>query len=108
MKVLPAEEPDSKVRIDFTFSFTPYEAQAIKNARQVLIDDYPVKFASCEDIIIHKMVAGRAIDAEDVKSILAKNKDAIDFKYIEKWLSEFGKIAEYKGILERFNNLLKK
>ena len=107
-KVLPAEEPDSKVRIDFIFSFTPYEAQAIKNARQVLIDDYPVKFASCEDIIIHKMVAGRAIDEEDVKSILAKNKDAIDFEYVNKWLSEFGKIAEHEGILERFNSLLKK
>jgi len=107
-KVLPAEEPDSKVRIDFIFSFTPYEAQAIKNAKQVLIDDYPVKFASCEDLIIHKMVAGRAIDAEDVKSILAKNKNAIDFEYVNKWLSEFGKIAEHEGILERFNSLLKK
>jgi len=106
-KVLPAEEPDSKVRIDFIFSFTPYEAQAIKNARQVLIDDYPVKFASCEDLIIHKMVAGRAIDAEDVKSILAKNKNAIDFEYVNKWLSEFGKIAEHEGISTRFNNLLK-
>lgn len=107
-KVLPTEEPDSKVRIDFIFSFTPYEAQAIKNARQVLIDDYPVKFASCEDIIIHKMVAGRAIDEEDVKSILAKNKNAIDFEYVNKWLSEFGKIAEHEGILERFNCLLKR
>jgi len=107
-KVLPAEEPDSKVRIDFIFSFTPYEAQAIKNAKQVLIDDYQVRFASCDDIIIHKMVAGRAIDAEDVKSILAKNKNAIDFEYVNKWLSEFGKIAEHEGILERFNSLLKK
>ena len=107
-KVLPTEEPDSKVRVDFIFSFTPYEAQAIKNAKQILINNYPVKFASCEDIIIHKMVAGRAIDEEDVKSILAKNKDAIDFEYIEKWLSEFGKIAEHEGILERFDSLLKK
>ncbi|MHC4440265.1 MAG: nucleotidyl transferase AbiEii/AbiGii toxin family protein [Planctomycetota bacterium] len=107
-KVLPAEEPDSKVRIDFIFSFTPYEEQAIKNAKEVLIDDYPAKFASCEDIIIHKMVAGRAIDEEDVKSILTKNKDTIDFEYVNNWLSEFGKIAEHEGILERFNSLLKK
>jgi predicted nucleotidyltransferase len=107
-KVLPTEEPDSKVRIDFIFSFTPYEAHAIKNAKQILIDDYAVKFASCEDIIIHKMVAGRAIDEEDVKSILAKNKDDLDFEYIEKWLSEFGKIAEHEGIFVRFNSLLNK
>jgi hypothetical protein len=41
-------------------------------------------------------------------SILAKNKDALDFEYIEKWLSEFGKIAEHEGILARFNRLPRK
>ena len=107
-KVLPTEEPDSKIRVDFIFSFTPYEAQAIANAKHVLIDDYPVKFASCEDVIIHKMVAGRAIDEEDVKAILAKNKGAIDLKYVEKWLCEFGKIPEHESISTRFNNLLRK
>jgi len=106
-KVLPTEEPDSRVRVDFIFSFTPYEAQAIKKAKQVLIDDYPVKFASCEDVILHKMVAGRAIDEEDVKSILAKNRDTINFVYIGKWLSEFGKIAEHEDILRRFEAILK-
>ncbi|HUV65481.1 MAG TPA: nucleotidyl transferase AbiEii/AbiGii toxin family protein [Sedimentisphaerales bacterium] len=106
-KVLPAEEPDSKIRVDFIFSFTLYEAQAITNAKQVLIDDYPVKFASCEDVVIHKMVAGRAIDEEDVKAILAKNKGAIDLEHIEKWLLEFGKIPEQEGILEKFKRLLR-
>jgi predicted nucleotidyltransferase len=107
-KVLPAEEPDSKMRIDFIFSFTPYEEQAIKNAKKILVDDYPVKFASCEDIVIHKMVAGRAIDEEDVKSILAKNKNAVNFEYVNKWLSEFAKISEHEGISSRFNRLLEK
>jgi predicted nucleotidyltransferase len=105
-KVLPAEDPDSRVRVDFIFSFTQYEAQAIKNARNVLMDDYQVKFASCEDVVVHKMVAGRAIDEEDVKSILAKNKDVIDLDYIRKWLSQFGEIVEHKGIVERFDGLL--
>jgi predicted nucleotidyltransferase len=107
-KVLPAEEPDSKVRIDFIFSFTQYEAQAIKNAKRILVDDYQVKFASCEDVIIHKMVAGRAIDEEDVKSILIKNKDTVDLEYIKKWLSGFCNITGHGNILKRFNNLLKK
>lgn len=106
--VLPAEDPKSRIRVDFIFSFTQYEAQAIKRAKKVLMDDYRVKFASCEDVIIHKMIAGRAIDEEDVMSILAKNKISVDLKYIKKWLSEFSRISEYKQILERFNKLLKK
>lgn len=107
-KVLPTEETGSKIRVDFIFSSTPYEAQAIANAQQVLIGDYPVKFASCEDVVIHKMVAGRAIDEEDVKSILARNSDTIDFAYVEKWLSEFGKLAEHEDISVRFDGLRRK
>jgi predicted nucleotidyltransferase len=105
--VLPAEEPTSGFRIDFIFSFSPYETQAIKRAKEIIIDNYPVKFASCEDVIIHKMVAARAIDAEDVKSILIKNKDSIDLEYITGWLLEFSKIPEHEEILEGFNRLLK-
>lgn len=104
-KVLPAEDPDSRVRVDFIFSFTPYETQAIQNAREVSVADYPVRFSSCEDVVIHKMVAGRAIDEEDVKSILTRNKETIDLKYIQKWLSEFAKIAEYEDISAKFRSL---
>lgn len=106
-RVLPAEEKQSGIRADFIFSFSEYERQAIKRTRPVKIDNYPVKFASCEDVIIHKMVAGRAIDEEDVRSILAKNKNSIDLKYIRKWLLEFGKLSERDAILKRLDKLLK-
>lgn len=105
--VFPIEDPVSKIRIDFIFSFSEYEAQAIRNTRSVLIENYPVKFASCEDVIIHKMIAGRAIDEEDVKSILAKNKTTLDMKYIEKWLKEFSQIPEYETILSKWKLLIK-
>jgi len=106
-KVLPAEEPKLGIRVDFIFSFTTYEAQAIKRARKVLMNDYLVKFASCEDVIIHKMVAARAVDEEDVKNVFIKNKNSINLEYVSKWLSEFSKIPEHKEILEKFNSLLK-
>lgn len=106
-KVLPLEELRSKMRVDFIFSFTPYEEQAINKARKVILDGYPVRFASCEDIIIHKMFAARAIDEEDIKGILIKHKKGINFRYIRKWLLEFSKIAEQRGILKRFDSLVK-
>jgi len=106
-KVLPAEEPKSSIRVDFIFSFTHYEAQAIKRTKQVLMDGYSVKFASCEDVIIHKMLAARAVDEEDVKNILIKNKRSIDIEYVRKWLSEFSKLSEHKEILGRFDSLSK-
>jgi predicted nucleotidyltransferase len=106
-RVLPAEQTTTKIRVDFIFSFTAYEAQAIARAKEVFVDEYPVKFAACEDLIIHKMVAGRAIDEEDIKSILTKNKKSLDVKYIQKWLSDFAEMSDHQGILKRFKKLLK-
>ena len=107
-KVLPTEETKLNIRVDFIFSFTAYERQAIKRTKKVLMGSYPVKFASCEDVIIHKMFAGRAIDEEDVKNILIKNRDNIDLEYIKNWLSRFDKVSQQKGILYRFIKLLGK
>jgi predicted nucleotidyltransferase len=106
-KVLPAEEAKSRIRVDFIFSFSFYEKQAMRRAKKVSIEDYPVKFASIEDVVIHKMLAGRNIDQEDVKNILIKNKKKIIFTYINKWLLEFSHISEYKNVAHNFKKLLK-
>jgi predicted nucleotidyltransferase len=106
-KVLPVQEPESKIRVDFIFSFTPYEQQAIERSKKIQMDNYPVRFASCEDVIIHKMLAARAVDIEDVKNILIKNKDSVDLEYVRKWLLEFSEIPEHKEILGRFNSVLR-
>ena len=78
----------------------------MNRTQHVIMNGYPVKFASCEDVIIHKMLAARAIDLEDVENILIKNKNSIDLEYIRQWLSEFNTIPEHEGILERFESLL--
>jgi predicted nucleotidyltransferase len=104
-KVLPAEDTASRIRVDFIFSFTPYERQAMERANEVPMEGYPVKFASREDVIIHKMFAARAVDLEDVRHILAKGKQRIDYAYINRWLSEFSRLPEYERIREDFERL---
>lgn len=103
--VLPTQDPKTKIRVDFVFSFTPYEREAIEKARDVKIGKTKVKFASPEDIIIHKLFAGRPRDIEDVKSILIKNPD-LNTSYIQKWLKEFNKIAPERNLLKIFKDCL--
>jgi len=64
-----------------------------------------VKFASLEDMVIHKVIAGRARDFEDAKSILLKNPK-YDLVYIEKWLKAFDKSLGGK-FLKTFRTLEK-
>ncbi len=57
--VLPVIEEKSGIRVDFIFSFSPYEKQALKRAGDVFFGKTPIKFASLEDLVIHKIIAGR-------------------------------------------------
>ncbi len=103
--VLPTLHEETGIRVDFIFSFTSYKEEAIRRARRISIHGTDVYFASPEDVIIHKVFAGRARDIEDIKSILLKNPE-IDIEYIEKWLREFDSLqVEKLGLLETFKKI---
>jgi DNA-directed RNA polymerase subunit F len=63
-----------------------------------------VRFASAEDVIVHKIVAGRPRDREDVRSILLKNS-ALDEEYVRYWLAEFDRSLG-EDFTARFNDLV--
>jgi len=103
--VLPCQDPESGIRVDFIFSFSPYELQAMERVRLVDMEGVRVKFASAEDLVIHKVFVGRARDLEDVRSILIKNP-GIDTHYIQRWLNELGE-ATGESFVESFENIRK-
>jgi len=91
--VLPTSEPKDKIRVDFVFSFSSFERAAIARAQVVRYDEIPVHYASLEDLVIHKVVAGRARDIEDVRAILLKNP-GYDMEYLKSWLADFDKVMD--------------
>lgn len=91
--------------MDLIFSFTPYELEAIRRAVAVIFDEVEVRFASAEDLIIHKLVAGRPRDIEDVSGVLAR-KPSLDDAYILRWLDSFREIVNRDLVLE-FTHLRK-
>ena len=104
--VLPTIDESTGIRVDFIFSFTNYESQAINRANHISILGQDVSFARVEDLIIHKVFAGRPRDMEDVRIIMLKNQD-VDIRYIETWLMEFDATADEKIFLSSFKSLLK-
>lgn len=102
--VLPARDKQSGIRVDFIFSFTPYESQAIGRAGSILLGGTEVMFASVEDVIIHKIFAGRPRDLEDVRSMFIKNPD-VDTAYIRRWLDEFEKSPDKQGLVKAFEDV---
>ena len=90
--VLPAADPDTGVRVDLIFSTTPYEAQAIERAVSIRVADRDVPFASAEDLILHKLFAGRPRDEEDARGVVARRRDSLDWPYLERWAKEFAAV----------------
>jgi predicted nucleotidyltransferase len=68
--VLPVADDDSGARVDFLFSTTPYEAEAIRRAVHIDVAGTAVPFASAEDLVLHKLFAGRPRDLEDAAGVI--------------------------------------
>jgi predicted nucleotidyltransferase len=90
--VLPALDEETEIRVDLIFSNTSYEATAIGRALRVRIGGQDVPIASAEDLILHKLFAGRARDLEDVEGVLRRRAPTLDWPYLEKWAREFAAV----------------
>jgi hypothetical protein len=87
--VLPAADPSTRIRVDFISSTTPYERLAIERAVVVEVEGELVGYAAPEDLILHKLFAGRARDLEDARGVVARKGPDLDWGYIERWALEF-------------------
>lgn len=101
--VFPVSDSRTGLRVDLIFSFTPYESEAIRRAVGVVMDNVTVRFASAEDLIIHKLVAGRPRDIEDVAGVLARGP-LLDEEYLIGWLGSFHKIVD-RDLVSQFRML---
>jgi hypothetical protein len=104
--VYPCSDTASGIRVDFIMSFLEYELGPISRGKTVRIGRTDVTFASPEDLIVHKMVAGRPRDLEDVRSILLKNA-GLDVPFIAKRLSEFDR-TQGGDAKSRFREIVKR
>ncbi len=103
--VLPAQDNESRIRIDFIFSDLPYERQAINRSVGVVLEDVTVPFASPEDLILHKLFSGRPRDIEDIEGVVRIRNEELDWGYIEKWAGEFTSIAGRENLLEQVRTI---
>lgn len=99
--VLPARHAASAMRVDFMFSTTSYERQAIGRAVRVNVGDAPVPFATAEDLIIHKLFAARPRDLEDAVGVVRRTGPRLDWDYVNHWVKEFARVPGREDLPSR-------
>lgn len=100
-------ETDDGVPIDVSLGIPGYEEEAWSHSRVVEFPEIGrLRLCSAEDLIIHKCVAGRARDVEDVERILVRQQMKLDLERIRSWLRAFRDAIEGHDPLALFEQAL--
>ena len=93
--------------IDFLLASTALETMAFE--RRIEIKVYGTKgfFPTPEDLILLKLVPGRAKDIADVESLIARHGDKLDKEYLKTWAMKLCDEAEDMRIWTVLKKLLK-
>ena len=96
------------VTIDFLLALPGYEELIIQRAVQRDLGGWSAWICSAEDLIIQKVVAGRAKDWPDVEALLIEQRNKLDEAYIKDWLAQFAEALEQPELLTEYRRLLEK
>ena len=80
-----------------------YEEEVMRRAVDYELEPAKrVRLCSAEDLIIHKAVAGRAQDVRDIEGVIYRQRNALDTKYIRRWLHDFAEVLGNPEVEQRF------
>jgi hypothetical protein len=75
------------LQIDLLLADSEYHRTALRPRIPTRLPDLDLEVAvlRCEDLILHKLLAGRLIDRVDAANLLRANRDALDEGYLATW-----------------------
>lgn len=75
------------LQIDILLAECPYQIQALSRRveEQLAGLDVSIFVLACEDLILHKLLAGRIIDRVDCASLIRLQRENLDWAYLRHW-----------------------
>lgn len=89
-----------EIKVDILYADNDYQREALARRVQVEIPgcQTPVSILACEDLIIHKLYAGRIIDLADCAHLMRANAQSLDFTYLKKYLASGSLQTSWKQV----------
>lgn len=87
-------------RIDIFLVTTQYQEEAFRRRRPAKLLGRDVWTITAEDLVLHKLIAGRERDLVDVTEILQLTEN-VDASYLREWASKLGLTAQVEERLSR-------
>ena len=102
-RVLPMVHQATSIPVDVILAGSGLEERFLARTILVLLAGTPIPVLSPEDLILGKLLAGRAKDLEDVTGII-KQQASLDIAYIRKTLSELDEALSRADLLRAFDD----
>ncbi len=87
-------------RVDLLVASTDFEQETIRRSVRMIVADRPMRVLAPEDLIVFKLVAGRARDYEAVAAILNSRRGKVDSRYVRRRLENLGMIDRWTRVVE--------
>lgn len=102
-RVLPLDVGGTKV--DLIFGELPFERQAIARAKAVDFAGHSVKVCTAEDLVVHKILAERPKDEEDLKGLARRLATTLDRAYLDPIVRSLATQLDRPDLWDRFERL---
>lgn len=83
------EPPEAMMdlQVDLLLGDSPYHRVAIQRRVPTKLPELDIEIAvlACEDLVLHKLMAGRMIDLADAVALLRVNRNTLDLDYLNHW-----------------------
>jgi len=79
---------------------------ALARAVDVDVEGHTIKFCTAEDLILHKLLADRDRDREDLKGIFKRQGKTLDRTYLDPLVEQLAESTYRPEILTRYRSLL--
>lgn len=85
------------VRVDLIEAGPGFMTEAVRRALPARLFEETLRLASCEDLVLMKLLAGRPIDRADALDLLRVNAAQLDWSYLTKTAGALGIGAELQA-----------
>jgi hypothetical protein len=92
-----------EIRVDFLLAGAEFHRNVVQRKVMTTINSHTFCVASCEDLILLKLLAGRPIDRVDAAELWALNASELDVNYMRQWAASIGITAELEECVSQSN-----
>jgi hypothetical protein len=90
-----------RTAVDLLLIRDAHDAAAFSRRKRKRFDGKYIWFPSAEDLLVQKLKAGRPQDFIDAEGIVQRMHLKLDRRYLNKWATKLGLIAELNHVLSR-------